>query len=125
MVDERPFGLAVAAWIRDRHGRYLLLNGGPSASLLADGLGRRMPLFQREFDWWVVASPQQHQVAALPTMVERYPPTNVLWAGLPSASRQADYLRDALKTGGVPTHSAMTGDVLDLGNGAVLEVLAA
>ncbi len=32
-------------------GRTVLINGGPSASLLSDGLGRRLPPFNRQLDW--------------------------------------------------------------------------
>ncbi len=117
-------GTGDAVLIKTPGGRYVLVNGGPSTSLLADGLGRRLPPFQRRLDWLVVASPRQEQIAALPRLVERYPPQNVLWAGLPSISRQADYLREALKTENIPIHPAIPGQILDLGDGAVLKVLS-
>ena len=92
--------------------------------LLADGLGRRLSPLYRRFDWLVVASPKHEQVAALPRLVERYPPDNVLWSGLMSASRQADYLRKALNTAEIPIQTAVLGQKLDLGEGAELKVLA-
>jgi competence protein ComEC len=118
-------GTGDAVLIQTPGGRYVLVNGGPSNSALADGLGRRFPPLQRRLDWLVVASPRSEQIAALPRLVERCPPTNVLWAGLPSASRQADYLREALKAGDIPIHSAEPGQVLNLGQGATLQVLSA
>ena len=48
-------GSGDAILIRTPTGRSLLINGGPSTSRLSDGLGRRLPPFQREVDWWVVA----------------------------------------------------------------------
>jgi len=104
-------------------GRNVLINGGPSASQLSNGLGRRLPPFQKELDWLVVASPREEQIAALPRTLERFPPRNVMWAGLPSSSREADYLRETLTTLGVPPVNALAGQVLDLGNGAILKVL--
>jgi len=77
-------------------GRLVLINGGPSASQLSDGLGRRLPPFAKGLDWLIVASPQAEQIGALPRTLERFPPENVLWAGLPSPSREADYLRETL-----------------------------
>ena len=58
--------------------RSVLINGGPSASRLSDGLGRRLPPFQRELDWLVVASPREEQIAGLPRTLERFTPANVL-----------------------------------------------
>jgi competence protein ComEC len=117
-------GTGDAVLVRTPGGRYILVNGGPSTSMLADGLGRRLPPLQQRLDWLVVASPGYEQIASLPRLVERYPPDNVLWSGLPSPSRQADYLREELKELGVMIQSAEPGQVLDLGEGAVLKVLA-
>ena len=104
-------------------GRYALINGGPSTSKLSDGLGRRLPPFEKEFDWLIVAAPQAEQIGALPRVLERFTPKNVLWAGLPSSSREADYLRETLTTLGVQPVNAFLGQVLDLGDGATLQVL--
>ncbi len=105
-------------------GRYILINGGPSASLLSDGLGRRLPPFHRQLDWLVVAAPQKEQVGALPGILARFPPDNVLWAGPESPSREADYLRESLTTQNMPVILAETGQRLDLGRGAQLEVIS-
>ena len=43
-------------------------------------------------DWLVVASPQEQQVAALPTVLDRFPAENVLWAGNLDASYSAGEL---------------------------------
>ncbi len=104
-------------------GRAVLINGGPSASRLSDGLGRRLPPFDKQLDWLVIASPREEQISGLPRTLERFPPVNVLWAGLPSPSREADYLRETLTSLNVQTVDALPGQVLDLGDGASLTVL--
>lgn len=104
-------------------GRYLLINGGDSLSLLSDGLGRRLPPFRRGFDWLIVANPDEEQIAALPDAIPRYPPQNVLWAGLPSPNRAADYLRQTLNEADIPITPALDGHTLDLGDGASLRLL--
>jgi competence protein ComEC len=104
-------------------GRSMLINGGPSASQLSDGLGRRLPPFDKHLDWLVVASPREEQIAALPRTLERFPPENALWAGLPSPSREADYLRETLTNLDVQVTETIPGQVLDLGDGATLKVL--
>ena len=104
-------------------GDTVLINGGPSAARLSDGLGRRLPPFDKQLDWLVVASPREEQIAALPRTLERFPPRAALWAGLPSSSREADYLRETLTGLDVPVTEAVPGQALDLGNGAILKVL--
>lgn len=106
-------------------GRNLLVDGGPSTRQLSDGLGRRLPPFRRELDWLVVASPVKEQVAGLPRAIERFPPASVLWAGLASPSREADYLREKLSELQIPNVPTRPGHSIDLGEGAFLYVLAA
>ena len=51
-------GTGDAILLQTPAGRYILIDGGPSTSLLSDGLGRRLPPFGRELDWLVVAAPR-------------------------------------------------------------------
>ena len=43
-------------------------------------------------DWLIVASPRGEQIAGVPRTLERFPPANVLWAGLPSPSRVSGFV---------------------------------
>ena len=83
-----------------------------------------MPLFYRKLDVLVVASPREEQVAALPRTVERFPPSLVLWAGPPNLCRDSRFLQKTLAELHIPIVPAQIGQVLDLGDGARLEVLA-
>jgi beta-lactamase superfamily II metal-dependent hydrolase len=103
----------------------VLINGGPSLSRLSDALGRRLPPFDWGLDYLVVANAEPSQVGALARGIEQFTPREVLWAGQPSASSEAEYLRAALAEAGVPVVPAETGQVLELGDGAKLTVLAA
>ena len=118
-------GTGDALLIQSPSGRYILVDGGPSASLLSDGLGRRLPPFHRRLDWLVVASPAKEQINALPRALGRFPPDQVLWAGPNSPGRAADYLRETLIKNQIPTLPAESGHSLDLGQGAQLQVLTA
>jgi competence protein ComEC len=117
-------GSAEAVLIRMPSGGTLLVNGGSSPSMLADGLGRRLSPFDRTLDWLVVAAPQEEQVAALPRIVDRFPPAQVLWSGNSSASYSAGELERWLADAAVPVVRAQAGTALDLGGGARLSVLA-
>ena len=95
-----------------------------STSELSDELGRRLPFFSRKLDWLIVASTQEEQLAALPRVVERYPPENVLWSGNVQASFPAQTLDKYFAEQAIPVSRAEVGQKLELGGGASVEVQA-
>jgi competence protein ComEC len=105
-------------------GRYVLINGGESPSTLADQLGRRIPPFSRGIDTLVIASTQENQVAALPRVLEQYPPKMVLWAGNPQASFSSQKLSEWVTTNQTPLDKIKKDAAYNLGDGAILRVLA-
>jgi competence protein ComEC len=113
-----------AVLVQTPSGRYVLINGGPNASLLSDSLGRRLPLAQRSLDWLVVANPADEHIAALPRVVERFPAGQVLWAGDTYTSRSARALQPVFSREGVEVVPARAGQILDMGGGCRLRVLA-
>lgn len=116
-------GSADAILIQSPGGRHILVNGGPSASMLSDGLGRRLPPLNRRLDWLIVASTQENQLSGLPRVVERITPANVLWTGNVEASFSARNLDEWFIEESIPIIKAETGSKLDLGEGATLQVL--
>jgi competence protein ComEC len=104
-------------------GRAVLVDGGPSANRLSNGLGRRLPLTHREIDYLVVAGVSDEQLGALPQTLERFPTINVLWSGSAAGSYSARDLRGYLAESGTQVVIAQPGQRLDLGEGAVLQVL--
>jgi competence protein ComEC len=116
-------GSANAVLIKTPAGRHVLINGGPSASTLSDGLGRRLSPFDRRLDWLVIASTQENQLAGLPRVLERISPTRVLWAGNVEASFSARDLDKWFIEEGIPVTRAEKDSKLDLGDGATLHVL--
>ena len=117
-------GSADSVLIKTPDGKFILINGGASPAMLADQLGRRIPPFSRGIDLLVVASTQENQVAALPSVLEQYRPKSVLWAGNPQASFSSGRLDDWLKTNHIPIEKAKTDSAFALGNGVTLRVLA-
>ena len=116
-------GSADAILIEPPQGGTLLINGGPSTSLLSDGLGRRIPPLKRELDWLIIASTQENQLSALPRLVERIPPKNVLWSGTVEASYAARDLSKWFIDHDIPVVQAETGMEFDLGDGATMSVV--
>lgn len=116
-------GSADAILIKTPNGRHILINGGPSVTTLSDELGRRLPAFNRKLDWLIVAATDEDDVAALPRVIERYPPDAVLWSGNREASFSSRVLNEYLSVQALPVTDAEPEQVLDLGNGATLSVV--
>lgn len=119
-----PVGASDAVLIQTPSGGYVLVNGGESASVLSQSLGERLPPTDRNIDWLVVASTQQNQLAALPRVIERYSPQNVLWSGRNEASYASRNLLQKLAEMQIPVTTAKAGQILDLGDGATLTFLS-
>jgi competence protein ComEC len=117
-------GSASAVLIQTPEGRNVLINGGPSTSELSDELGRRIPFFTRRLDWLVVASTNEDEIAALPRVMERYPPDNVLWSGNFQASFSAQTLDKFFAKEGIPVTRAEVGQKLEMGKDLFIKVLS-
>ena len=116
-------GSSDAVLIQTPSGRNVLVNGGSSTSALSDALGRRLSPLSPSLDWLIVASTDEQQVAALPRILPRYPPQNVLLAGNPGASFSSRAVMEWLDGQDIPVTQAETSQVLDLGDGALLRVV--
>ncbi len=116
-------GSGDALLIQTPTGRYVLVDGRPSANLLSDAFGRRLPM-GGELDILILAASGDEQLGALPSVVERYPPSQVLWAGSLQGSRSAQHVQEALVELGLEQQTAELRQSLDLDGGAHLEVLA-
>ncbi|HEX9838921.1 MAG TPA: ComEC/Rec2 family competence protein [Anaerolineales bacterium] len=116
-------GSADALLIKSPSGKSVLVNGGPSVSTLADEMGRRLSSFNRRLDWLIVAGTEEDDLAALPRVIERYPPDAVLWSGNTQASFSSRVLNEYLSLQDILVTTAEPEQVLDLGEGATLRVL--
>jgi competence protein ComEC len=116
-------GSADTVLIKTPTGKFVLINGGPSVTTLSDELGRRLPTFNRKLDWLIVASTEEEDVAALPRVIERYPPDAVLWSGNTQASFASGVLNEYFTASDINVLNAEPEQVLELGDGATLRVL--
>ena len=118
-------GSAEAVLIETPSGKHVLINGGPSVTTLSDELGRRLPAFNRKLDWLIVAGTEEDDVAALPRVLERYPPDAVLWSGNTQGSFSSRVLNEYLSLQDVQVVDAEAEQELDLGAGATIKVMTA
>ena len=116
-------GSADAVLIQTPAGRNILVNGGPSTSSLSDALGRRLSPLDHSLDWLILASTNENQVAALPRLLPRYPPRNVLLGGNQQASFSSEQVMQWLADQSIPVTPAEEGQTLDLGEGATLKLV--
>jgi len=116
-------GSADGVLIKTPSGKNILINGGESVTALSDDLGRRVSSFDRRLDWLIIAATDEEQIAALPRVLERYPPDTVLWGGNRQASFSAGVLNEYLISQSISVTDMETDQVLDLGDGATLTVL--
>jgi competence protein ComEC len=116
-------GSADGILIKTPTGKYVLINGGDSVTNLSDELGRRLPAFNRKLDWLVIAGTEENEVAALPRIIERYPPDQVLWSGNREASFSSRVLNEYLSLQDVQVTNTEPQQVLELGDGATMTVL--
>ena len=117
-------GMGEAVLVQTPGDRWLLINGGSSAAQLSDQLGRRIPFAQRELDWLVIAGTSEKQLAALPAVLEQYPPREILSSLLQNNMLNNKIKQEMMNKWSVALHAASAGQSLDLGEGAYLDVLA-
>ncbi len=117
-------GTGDAVLVRSPTGRNALINGGTSTIALSDALGRRLPLFGHSLDWLVVADIDNEDLSAVAGNLERFTPSNVLWAGNMGGTRASADVQTQLINLSIPITIMEPGQMLDLGSGASLRVLS-
>jgi competence protein ComEC len=117
-------GTGEAILVQTPMGRNILIDGGPSTRSLSAELGRRLPIGRRQIDWLVTGSADEENIAGLPGNLDRFPPQHVLWAGPTLGSRAARDLQEKFAELDIQPNTAKTGQSLELGEGAVLHILA-
>ncbi|HET6845219.1 MAG TPA: ComEC/Rec2 family competence protein [Anaerolineales bacterium] len=116
-------GSADAIFIQGPTGSRVLINSGPSAVAVSDALGRRMSPLHHDLDWLVVAAADEEEVAALPALLPRFPPKEVLFGAPEQGSFSSGALMERLDADRTPTTHAEVGQALNLGRGASLKVV--
>ena len=109
--------------IQSPTGRSVLINGGPSTVRLSDALGRLLPPFNRSLDWLVIADIDNEDLSGVASNLERFKPSNVLWAGNTTGTHAVADLQTQLTSQSIPVISMQPGQSLDLGSGASLKIL--
>ena len=105
-------GQGDAALLVTPRGHSLVVDGGPGATALADGLGRHLPFWQHNLDVVVVTGPQQENLMGLVELPGRYQIGQVVQTEFTATSALQQTWLGALKEKGIPVHYATRGDVI-------------
>jgi len=117
-------GQGDAILIEGPQGHRVLVDGGPGSLPITRALSRNMPFDDRRIDLVVLTHAQSDHMAGLLTVVGRYDVGAVIDTALPGESGLYDAWQAALHDSGAAVTTANRGQTVDLGNGAMLQVLA-
>jgi competence protein ComEC len=117
-------GQGDAILIETPSGNRVLIDGGPSESVLAAALGRHLPFYDRRIDLVAATHPQSDHIGGLPVALDRYDVGAVIDTGVEPESAVGEHWRGALDASGVMTFTPTRGQKFDLGDGAALTVVS-
>jgi competence protein ComEC len=117
-------GQGDAILIEGPEGQRVLVDGGPGSQPITQALSRNLPFDSRRIDLVVLTHPQADHLSGLLTVLDRYRVGAVLDNPKPGGTVLSNEWEAALRDSGVPVTTADRGQSIDLGDGAVLQVLA-
>lgn len=117
-------GQGDATLITSPGGRQVLIDGGRYPSMLLDELGEQMPFWDRSIDLIIATHPDDDHVAGLVAAAGRYQVGRLVTNGAPPDDDAAYAALLATAPEG-SVHTAQPGEVIDLGDGARLEIIHA
>jgi competence protein ComEC len=128
-------GQGDAILITGPSGQHILVDGGPSPEKVANELGEALPFWERGIDLVVLTHAHDDHVTGLVEVLRRYDVNQVLYSALYPIERviedefaDEDFpayeeFCDVITEQGIDYTVAQAGQVIDLGGGAMLEVL--
>lgn len=115
-------GQGDAIFIESPTGNQVLLDAGPGKSVLRE-LSQVMPFYDRSIDIAIASHPDADHIGGLPDVFERYGIGLFIEPGVEANTSQEAELDRVVKLEGSQVIEARRGMVIELGGGAVLEIL--
>lgn len=117
-------GQGDATFVQTPSGRQILINGGPSPTLLNAALGEMMPFWDRQLDLVISTHPADGYAAGLPGVLQRYRVEELVTSGFSGDTFQAyqELLRES-QAQQIPQRQVVAGEVIAVEDGVRLEVL--
>lgn len=103
--------------------RQVLVDGGPSPQAISLELGEKMPYWDRTIDLLVLTHPHNDHMAGLVEVLRRYRVEKIMQPDCDYESPLYDEWRRIIGEKGIDVTIAMCGQIIDMGDGVVIEVL--
>ncbi|TSC83500.1 MAG: beta-lactamase [Parcubacteria group bacterium Gr01-1014_17] len=115
-------GQGDAIFIESPTGSQILIDGGPDKSVLRQ-LGKMMPFYDRTIDVLIVTNPDKDHFAGFLDVLRTYKVGAVMEPGTVGASAEYKAFGEEVAREPAVTLLARRGEIVQLGGGAVLEIL--
>ena len=115
-------GQGDAIFIDAPSGRQVLVDGGPDRSVLRE-LGKVMPWWDRSIDVVVATHPDADHISGLVDVLQRYRVQYIFHPGVEKNTGPAESMLLSVAKEGAEEIYARRGQVVELGDGAYLEIL--
>lgn len=115
-------GQGDAIFIESPSGAQALIDGGRGASVVRS-LSRAMPWYDRSIDVVVATHPDADHIGGLIPVLERFAIARVVHSSVEGDTALSEALEQAVAHEGAERSNAMRGQVVDLGGGAIVEIL--
>jgi len=114
-------GHSNAVLIQTPGGAHMLVDGGRFPSRLLTALGDHLPYYDREIEVLAITHPDEFDISALNSVLERYSVGVALWNGQPNRTETWLEIQDRLSNTDMVQVKA--GYTLELDDGVIIEVL--
>jgi len=116
-------GQGDAIFIQTPSGRQVLVDGGPSETVLLSQLGRQMPFWDRTLDVVVLTHPDSDHITGLVPVLERYQVEAVIFREMEHESEVYEYWLQLLEAEGAMVYQGEAGLQVTLDEGLEMVVL--
>ncbi|MBI2829705.1 MAG: DNA internalization-related competence protein ComEC/Rec2 [Chloroflexi bacterium] len=101
----------------------ILIDGGPSAQAITNGLSQKIPFWDRTIDLIIPSHPDADHITGEVTVLERYEVKQALYPDLDVSSPIYNEWQRLVVSKGIKTTIARAGQQIELGRGATIEVI--
>ncbi len=116
-------GQGDAIFIQTPRGQKILVDGGPSPTILLAALGRRMPFWDHTIDLVILTHPHDDHVSGLIPVLERYKVKAFLDGGQEHPTPTYTRCLELVQEKGIPYQLGRAGTQIQLGEGLQMKVL--
>ena len=116
-------GQGDSIFIDSPSGRQVLIDGGPNGSVIRE-LAQVMPWYDRTIDLVIPTHPDADHVGGLIDVLARYSVSTIIQSSVLGSTAIWDMLERSIHAEGANIVTAKRGQIIDLGDGAYLEVLS-